>query len=110
MSTDKPTLKIGYILRKFPVLSETFILTEILALEARGIDVYIFALTRPSISRFHEDLPKLKAPIFYVPEIVDPRALLKYGKKAAKRHGKRYFRTLRYVLTKGNPSLLWRFL
>jgi len=110
MSADKPALKIGYVLRKFPVLSETFVLNEILALEARGIDVYIFTLMRPSIPRFHEDLPKLKATILYVPEIVDPGMLFKYNRRAAKRYGKRYLRTLGYVLTKGRGSLLWRFL
>ena len=35
---------VGYVLRKFPVLSETFVLNEILALESRGLNVHVFAL------------------------------------------------------------------
>ena len=35
---------VGYVVRKFPVLSETFILNEILALEAMGVKVQIFSL------------------------------------------------------------------
>ncbi len=110
MSAEKHPLKVGYILRKFPVLSETFILNEILALEAQGMHVTIFSLTRPNIPRFHEDLPKLKASILYVPEIVTPGAVLKYNKRSRKRHSKRYLRTLSYVLKSGKAGLLWRFL
>ena len=51
-----PQDTVGYVLRKFPVLSETFILNEILALEARGIPVHIFSLERPNDPRFHDKL------------------------------------------------------
>lgn len=40
-------LKIGYILRAFPVPSETFVLNEILALRRAGIPIEIFALSSP---------------------------------------------------------------
>ena len=60
MSPNTPQA-VGYIVRKFPVLSETFVLNELLALEARGVPLHIFALHKPNDPRFHEDLPKLKA-------------------------------------------------
>jgi colanic acid/amylovoran biosynthesis glycosyltransferase len=52
---------LGYVLRKFPVLSETFVLNEILALEDRGVPVHLFSLHKPNDPRFHEDLPRLRA-------------------------------------------------
>ncbi len=110
MSLHNDACEIGYILRKFPVLSETFILNEILALEARGIPVHIFSLAPPRDSRFHEDLPKLKASVSYIPDIFDLKALLRYNIRAAKRCPQGYFGALFFALTRGKPTLLWRFL
>ena len=59
MSTRRQLGGIGYVLRQFPVLSETFVLNEILALEALGERVHIFSLERPNDSRFHEGVPRL---------------------------------------------------
>lgn len=101
---------VGYVLRKFPVLSETFILNEILGLEARGARVEIFSLAPPRDPRFHEELAKLRAPVWYVPGISDLKTLLKYNLAAAKRYRGKYLRTLFYVVSKGRPGLFWRFL
>src|SRR6185503_15216549 len=62
-------LRVGYLLKKFPVLSETFILNELLALEAQGVPLHLFALERPNDPRFHDDLPKLKARVAYLPDL-----------------------------------------
>jgi glycosyltransferase involved in cell wall biosynthesis len=40
-------MKIAYILSRFPKLTETFILDEILALEKQGVDVSLYSLLRP---------------------------------------------------------------
>ncbi len=110
MSIHKHIGGIGYVLRKFPVLSETFILNEILALEARGIPVHIFSLERPNDPRFHEDLSKLKASVSYIPDISDLGTLLRHHMRAAKHDRQRYFGALTYALTRAKPKLLWRFL
>ena len=99
---------IGYVLRKFPVLSETFILNEILALESAGIAVHIFSLERPNDSRFHEDLAKLKADITYLP--TGRRTLWDHNARAAQRYGKRYLKAFGYAIRHINPSLFFRFL
>lgn len=101
---------LGYVLRKFPVLSETFVLNEILALEGQGTPVHVFSLAPPRDSRFHESLARLKAPVWYVPGVTDLKGLLRYNVKAAKRFKGAYVRTLLYVLRQASPSLLWRFL
>jgi glycosyltransferase involved in cell wall biosynthesis len=60
-------LKIGYVLKVFPRLSETFVLNEILALEAKGVAVEIFSLNPPNDARFHGSLSRLRAGITYLP-------------------------------------------
>jgi colanic acid/amylovoran biosynthesis glycosyltransferase len=101
--------RVGYILKKFPVLSETFILNELLELEAHGIPLHIFSLERPNDPRFHEDLPKLKAIITYVPDILDYKNLLKYPKRVKKTYTRHYKNAFRYMLKYANPSLIFRF-
>ncbi|NIR43215.1 MAG: glycosyltransferase family 4 protein [Gemmatimonadetes bacterium] len=110
MMSSSPAPRVGYVLRKFPVLSETFILNEILALEALGVPLHIFSLARPNMARFHEDLPKIRATVTYLPDLCDRRKLMRYNREAARRYRGRYARTLARVLSSGHPSLLWRFL
>ena len=111
MASELPTAGgVAYVLRKFPVLSETFVLNEILALEERGIPVHIFALAPPRDPRFHEGVARLKAEISYVPGLQDWRALLRHARRQAKRSPARFRKELRSVLLTGRPSLWWRFL
>ena len=58
--------KVGYVLKVFPRLSETFIVSEILELERQGFDVEIFSLKAPTETRFHGQLSQLRAPITYL--------------------------------------------
>ena len=45
--------RIGYVLKVYPRFSETFIVTEILAREAQGEDLSIYALRPTTDARFH---------------------------------------------------------
>ncbi len=110
MASAKPAGTIGYILRRFPVLSETFILNEILALEARGIPVHIFSLAPSRDPRVHEDLSRLKASVTYIPEVADLKTLLSSNLRAAACYRRQYLRALFYALTRGHSTVLWRFL
>jgi colanic acid/amylovoran biosynthesis glycosyltransferase len=101
---------VGYIVRKFPVLSETFILNEILALEAKGVPVEIFSLAPTRDPRFHEGVVRLKATIHYVPGASELRTLLRHARLQAARNPRRYRRELLRVFGTGRPKLLWRFL
>ncbi|WP_235939504.1 glycosyltransferase [Occultella kanbiaonis] len=62
-----PEPRIGYVLKMYPRFSETFIVTEILALEERGADLEIFSLRPPADGRFHEALARVAAPVTYLP-------------------------------------------
>ncbi len=63
------TLRVGYIVKMFPRLSETFILNEILELERSGVEVVVFSLKKPSEGRFHPQLSRLKAQVFYLEDL-----------------------------------------
>ncbi|MDO4253919.1 MAG: glycosyltransferase family 4 protein [Kocuria sp.] len=58
--------KIGYVLKVYPRFSETFIVTEILAREAHGEQIEIFALRHSTDPRFHPELARVKAPLTYI--------------------------------------------
>lgn len=59
--------RIGYVLKRFPRLSETFVLNEILALERMGLDVEVFSLLKPPAEARHGLLSELKARVTYLP-------------------------------------------
>ncbi len=106
----RPGETVGYVLRKFPVLSETFVLNELLGLEAQGVPLHVFSLMRPNDPRFHDDLPKLKARVSYVPDVTDLSKVLRHNRRLAGRAGRRYRRTLLYAARQAKPELLWRLL
>jgi glycosyltransferase involved in cell wall biosynthesis len=64
---DRPKLRIGYVLKRFPRLSETFVLNEILALERAGVEVEIFSLLKPPAETRHGLISELRAPVTYLP-------------------------------------------
>ena len=69
-------IKVGYVLKRYPRLSETFILNEILAHEAAGLDLHIFSLREPEPGPQHEDVQRVRAQVSCLPiEPVNIRAL-----------------------------------
>lgn len=59
-------LRIGYVLKMYPRLSETFIVNEILAHEAAGLEIKIFSLRPPTEGRFHASLARVRAHVTYL--------------------------------------------
>lgn len=59
--------RIGYVLKVYPRFSETFVVTEILAREAAGADLRIYAMRPTTDARFHPELARVKAPVTWVP-------------------------------------------
>lgn len=59
-------MRIGYVLDRFPSLHQTFVLNEMLALEARGLELAVFSLL-PGSELVHADVARLKAPVTYAP-------------------------------------------
>jgi len=82
--------RIGYVLKRFPRLSETFILNEILGLEAHGVHVHIISLYAAEQGVRHAAMARLRARVTYLraepaeaaaaavegpPSVVGPEAL-----------------------------------
>jgi colanic acid/amylovoran biosynthesis glycosyltransferase len=109
VSQDSPKGGVAYVLRKFPVLSETFVLSELLGLEDEGVPLHVFSLMRGNDPRFHDDLPRLRARVAYVPELEGLAKLLRHHRRLARSEPRRYWRTLLYALRSGRPGMLWRF-
>lgn len=61
-------IRVGYILKMFPRLSETFILNELLGLEEQGTQLTVFSLMYPQDGRFHGRLGELQLEVQYFPQ------------------------------------------
>jgi len=61
-------LRVAFVLKGYPRLSETFIAQEIAALERRGLDILIVSLRRPTDARRHPVHEEIRAPVVYLPE------------------------------------------
>ncbi len=68
---------IGYVVKVYPRFSETFIVTEILAREAQGEKIEIFALRPTTDARFHPEIARVQAPVNWVPRPLKPSELWK---------------------------------
>lgn len=58
--------RVGYVLKMYPRFSETFVLSELLAVEAAGTDVDVVSLRPPADGRFQEGLANVRAPVTYL--------------------------------------------
>ena len=100
MGESSSNKQIGYLLRSYPRLSQTFILNEILALEKIGVSIQIFALTNPHEKIVQMQVNEVQAPVHYLDEATQPRPLgniLKENVEVARRYFKGYIRSLFYI-------------
>jgi colanic acid/amylovoran biosynthesis glycosyltransferase len=58
--------RVGYVVKTYPRFSETFIVTEILAHEAAGQALEIFALRPPSDTHFQNLISLVRSPVTYI--------------------------------------------
>lgn len=80
-------MRVGYVLKRYPRYSETFIVNEILAHEAAGLEVEIFALRHPNDTHFQDSISRVRAPVTYLaaPELKASK-LWSALRKVAKQH------------------------
>jgi colanic acid/amylovoran biosynthesis glycosyltransferase len=58
---------IGYVLKRFPRISETFVAAELVELERQGEQVTVFALSRPEEPFEHAFVSEVRATVVYLP-------------------------------------------
>jgi colanic acid/amylovoran biosynthesis glycosyltransferase len=90
---DPPLLKVAYIMSRFPKLSETFILGEILAVEEQGVEVEVFPLLRERAEVVHPEAEKLCERARFHPFVSVP--ILRSHLHFLHRNPRAYLRTLR---------------
>src|SRR6266446_2499127 len=111
-------LRVAYLVKTFPRLSETFILNEILGVEDLGLELEIFSLRKlpPANEPVHPDVAKVKAPVRYIPSLVRPLwppglALLLFSHLALLFAApQRYFAAARFHFSSGSSPRLKDFL
>ena len=72
-------MRVAFVLKGYPRLSESFIAQEIAALERRGLDILIVSLRRPTEARRHPVHDEIRAPVLYLPEylLLEPLRVLR---------------------------------
>ncbi len=111
-------MRVAYLVKTFPRLSETFILNEILGVEELGLELEIFSLRKlpPANEPVHPDVAKVKAPVRYIPSLVRPLwppglALLLFSHLALLFAApQRYFAAARFHFSSGSSPRLKDFL
>ncbi len=58
--------RIGYVVKRYPRYSETFIVNEILAHESAGLNLDIFALNPPADTHFQNIISRVRTPVTYL--------------------------------------------
>jgi glycosyltransferase involved in cell wall biosynthesis len=66
MLSAESALRVGYIVKRYPCYSETFIVREILAHEQAGLDIEIFSLLPTADCHFQDLLARVGAPVGYL--------------------------------------------
>ena len=67
------TNRVGFLVKTYPKVSETFILNEILELEKQGMPLHIFSLYPPTDESFHSKFEKVRASVTYLSSSRDHR-------------------------------------
>ncbi len=98
---------VGYLTKRFPRLSETFILDEILGLEAAGVPLRVYALAHPGEALTQPDVDRVASPVTYIHPRGPWRVRLAAARAAAAAHGVllwrspgRYLWVLAYIARK----------
>ena len=100
-------LRLGFLVKVWPKLSETFILEEVLGLERQGVNLHLYTLAPPSDAIRHQEVAQVRAPVSAVPS----RAWSQAGAHAlahawcAGRRPLAWLRTLAQALRRGGPGL-----
>jgi glycosyltransferase involved in cell wall biosynthesis len=94
---------IAYLVRSWPRLSQTFISSEVLALESQGVDIRVMAFVNPREPLVQPELASLRAPVVYLDESVPERMdrVVRAHLKAFARAPGRYLRALAVAVVAG---------
>ena len=104
VASSAPPARVAYVMSRFPKLTETFVLGEVLALERRGVRVDLYPLLRERAAVVHPEAARLVARSRYEP-FLSPAIVVSQLVWLRRRPGA-YLRAWRDVLvgTWGSPN------
>jgi len=106
-------VRVAFVLKGYPRLSESFIAQEIAALERRGLEILIVSLRQPTDERRHPVHDEIRAALLYLPEylLLEPlrvfKAWFRLRKKASYREARNLW--LRDLRRDPTPNRIRRF-
>src|SRR5437762_10081318 len=95
---DGAKAKLAYIVSTWPRLSQTFVLTEVLALERRGVALRIFSIKEPGTEPVHGEMRLVNAKATYLSAKSGRNRVLRGKVATASRHPMRYLKDLSRAL------------
>jgi colanic acid/amylovoran biosynthesis glycosyltransferase len=92
--------RIGYVLKRFPRLSETFVAAELIELERQGEELTVFAVSRAEEPIRHAFVDELRAPVVYLPyrPLREPLRVARALARVLRRDGRGWLRAASYCL------------
>jgi colanic acid/amylovoran biosynthesis glycosyltransferase len=101
-------MRLGYIARRYPAISHTFVAREVQALRRRGVEVHTFSIRRAPPEDLLTDADRGEAGRTFSVLPPRPSELLRGHGQAFRRHPVRYVRTLTHALRRAVPGLRGR--
>lgn len=108
------TARIAYVMKRYPRLSETFILYEIAGMEHLGARLELFTLLQPEPPPHHPKVTEIVAPLHHLPPspLAKVATLLRAHARSARRdlsgYGRALWRATRYSVTSRRPFNTWK--
>ena len=106
-------MRVAFVLKGYPRLSETFIAQELAALERRGLEILIVSLRRPTDARRHAVHDEIRAALLYLPEylLLEPFRVLRGWLRSRRLPGYKRSRAVwfRDLLRDPTPNRIRRF-
>lgn len=106
--------RVAYVMKRYPRLSETFILNEILTMEGLGTQLSLFSLLQPEPPPHHPMVDDVQAPLNYLPAARTKAAVAlaaAHGAclvRAPHRYAHAMFRAVYASLSFGRPLSVWK--
>lgn len=98
-------MKVLYVLKRYPRLSETFIVRELIGIEDAGVVVGIDSLLAPEDGIRHEEVARVRASVRYIarrPRATEPSIAAAHGRVFA-RSPKRWLHEFRFARSAAGP-------
>ena len=86
-------MRVAYVLKRFPRLSQTFVLDELLELERQGVELVVLARRGSDEALVHDRVRELRAPVHHLSPAAEPQEVAARLREHAAQHVHAHFAT-----------------